>query len=144
GPRRGRHREPEAAEVVVHVVVRVPAAVLLAQVEREERAAREAQRPLRHEDGLAVLVAPAGARVDAPRGVILAVDRVLDGARHALLAGEVVEVGLEVARLVGVIRGRPDDLSLRLLPRLGDAGGLDAELGERARPHEAAPGAAAG
>ena len=46
GVRRGRDREPEAAQVVVLVVVAVPAAVVLRRVERQDRARRERDRLL--------------------------------------------------------------------------------------------------
>src|SRR6185436_14123865 len=91
----GSDREPEAAEVAVLIVVAVPAAVILLQVEGDRRPAGEAHRLLGHEDRLARLVAAAGADVDAPGRVVLAVDRERDGAREPLLLALVVEDRLE-------------------------------------------------
>ena len=59
-------REAEAAEVVVLIVVAVPAAVVLDKLEREPHAAGRFERLLEHEHRLARHVAAAGADVDAP------------------------------------------------------------------------------
>ncbi len=70
----GGDREPEPAQVVVHVVIAVPAAVILRQPELELRTAGKAQRPLQDEHRLPRHVAAAGADVVGPRGFVLAVD----------------------------------------------------------------------
>src|SRR6266542_6359669 len=66
--------EPEAAKVVVLIVIGVPAAVVLHQAKVEFHAVGERERLFRNENGLARLVAPARTGVDAPGGVVLAVD----------------------------------------------------------------------
>ena len=77
----GRHAQAEPAEVALLVVVVVPAAVLAHQVERQDRAGGEGDLLLGDEDRLTVRVAAAGAGVDAPGGVLLAVDGEFDPAR---------------------------------------------------------------
>ena len=74
-------REAEAAEVVVLVVVAVPAAVILHELERQPHAAGSFERLLEHEHGLARHVAAAGADVDAPGRVVVAVDGITRSAR---------------------------------------------------------------
>src|SRR6185295_19581484 len=74
--RRGaRHRQPEAPEIAVLVVVAVPAAVVLLQEKDQDRAALIGDGLLGDEDRLARMVAAARADVDAPGGLVLAVDR---------------------------------------------------------------------
>src|SRR5436305_1713756 len=85
GVRGTRDRQPEPAEVVALVVVAVPAAVILSQVERQDRAAREGNRFLDREDRLARHVSPAGPGIDAPGGLVLVVDREADRPGHPLL-----------------------------------------------------------
>ena len=84
-PGRG-HAQAEPAEVRLLVVVVVPAAVLAHQVEREHGAGGKRDVLLGDEDRLAIGVAAAGAGVDAPGGVVLAVDGELDPAGHPLAA----------------------------------------------------------
>ena len=143
-----RRAQPEAAEVVVHVVVAVPAAVVLLQVEVQDAALGKVDRLLENEDGLPGRIAAAGAGVDAPRRVVLAVDRKAHRPRDALLLALVVVVLLEVAFGVRVVRERFGELQLGSNSRSGRTGlarflDLDAELGERACSHERAAGAVA-
>src|SRR5438874_9442627 len=80
-----RDREAEAAEVVVLVVVAVPAAVVLHKVELDLAAIGQLDRLVGHEDGLAGLISPAGADIRAPGGLVLAVDGKFDRPGDALL-----------------------------------------------------------
>ena len=79
------HGEAEAAQVVVLVVVAVPAAVVLHELEREPHAGRSFERLLEYEHRLARHIAAAGADVDAPRRLVVAVDGKLDRSGHAPL-----------------------------------------------------------
>ena len=142
GVRGGSDRQPEPAEVVVHVVVAVPAAVHLLEVDVQPRATFITKRLLGDEDGVARLIAPARSLVDAPRGFILAVDGEVDRPGDALLVGLVEEVRFEVSFGVRVIRRHLHELELvtragfRLTFDLFDRLDLDGELGQRTRPHE--------
>ena len=127
------HAQAEPAEVGLLVVVVVPASVLAHEAEREDRAGGEGDVLLGDEDRLSVGVATAGAGVDAPGGVLLAVDGELDPAGDPLAARPVVERGLEVAVLVRVVGRRLDQLDPALLLRRPGVGGLDLELGQRYR-----------
>src|SRR5439155_13896391 len=90
GPRRRRHRQAEPAEVVVLVVVTVPAAVVLRDVERQHRAGEVADRMFGGEDRLSRLVASAGAGVGPPGSVVVTVDRERYRAGDTLLLAAVV------------------------------------------------------
>src|SRR5205823_3838791 len=68
--------QAEAAEVVVLVVVRVPAAVVLHEPEIQHDAICESQRLLRNEHSLARLVAPPGPGVDAPGRLLFPINGV--------------------------------------------------------------------
>ena len=88
---RAGDREPEPPEVVVLVVVAVPAAVVLLEVEREDRSTGKLDRLREREDRLARLVSTPGADVDAPGRLVLAVDRECDRPGHALPLAPVVK-----------------------------------------------------
>src|SRR5437868_1165971 len=75
---------------MVLIVVAIPAAMILGDVERQQRLVRIRDGLLGQEDGFARLVPPAWADVEAPGGFVLAVDGEADRARHALLAALVV------------------------------------------------------
>ena len=95
----GGDGEAHPTEVVVLIVVAVPAAVILLQVDGDNGALRVAERLFGDEDGLAGLVASAGSGVDAPSGFVVAVEGV----------GNRAEEPLGVIRLVpvdGFKRGR--------------------------------------
>src|SRR5262249_10888037 len=83
--------DAKAAGLVVLIVIAVPAAVVLRQLEFQLRSARKLNRLFEHKYGLARHIAAAGADIDAPRGVVLAIDRVRDRPGHPLLVLLIVE-----------------------------------------------------
>src|SRR5207245_2633635 len=127
-------------EVVVHVVVTVPAAVLLDEVDRERGAARQGKVLRGREDRLALLVAAPRPRIDTPGGVVLAVDGEFHPTRDAFLARLVVEIPLQRSYGVGVIGGRLVELDGAFLVRLLGVRRLDLELAQRTGSLERAPG----
>ena len=136
GTRGRRHRQAEPAEVAVLVIVGVPAAVVLLQVERQDRARGERQRLLGREHRLARHVAAAGAGVDAPGGLLLAIDGEGGGAGDPLLLALVVEVLLQVALGIRVIREGLDELHLLALAGRLRTFHFHDELAEGTRSHE--------
>src|SRR5262249_10279738 len=135
-------RQPEPADVVALVVVAVPAAVVLGEVERQDRAAGEDDRPRGREDRLARLVATPRPDVDAPGRLVPAVEGERDRPGHAPLPALVVEDGVE--RLLGRVDvgGGARELDAGRLPRRVGRGGLHLELGQRGGPLDRTPGAA--
>ena len=84
--------ETDAAEIVVLVVVTVPAAMILLEIENQSGcAAGIADGLVRIEDGFARLIAQAGAGVDAPAGFVFAINGEFDGTGDAALLAFVVE-----------------------------------------------------
>src|SRR5262245_40097080 len=83
-------RKPHQPQVHVLIVVAVPHAVVLLQVKSQNRPAFIRNRFFGDEDGLARLVAQSGAEVNSPCGLVLAVNRELDGAGHAAALALVV------------------------------------------------------
>ena len=67
--------EAEAAQIMVLIIIGIPTAMLLRQPKIELDAIGKRERFLRNENVLAGLITPARPRVDAPGGVILAVNR---------------------------------------------------------------------
>ena len=120
GTRRGCDREAETAQIVVLVVVAVPTAVILSEVEGQQGAAGIRDWSLSQEDRFARLIAQPRPYVDSPSRLFLAVDGELDGTGHASLAALVVENGLERRfRRIHVGRGfREFDLG-HLVGRIG-------------------------
>src|SRR5262249_6892348 len=122
GQRIGDHRsgcgsrgDAEPPQVVVHVVVAVPAAVILLQVDVQHSAAIEAGNLLGTlKDGFAILVAAARTGIDAPRGLAVGVDGHLNWASDALVLGLVVKVRLQRAVWLVVVRGCAAEFDLRL------------------------------
>ena len=92
-PRRSARgdREAEAAEVVVLIVVAVPAAVVLLEIEGQHGARREVRSACRRRRRPCAAVAAAGAGVDAPGRFVFAVDGEVDRAGHAAASALVVE-----------------------------------------------------
>src|SRR5688500_8082324 len=72
--------QTKAARIVVHMIVAVPAAMILCEAERENRAIAEANGFFGDEYSFAVLVSAAGPGVDAPGGVIVSIDGHFDRA----------------------------------------------------------------
>src|ERR1700731_327229 len=91
GVRSVGHREPEPAQVVALVVVAIPAAMPLGELEGQDGACREGYRLLEHEDGIARYVSPPRARVVAPGRLVLAVDRIGDWPGDPAAMAPVVE-----------------------------------------------------
>src|SRR5262249_19833293 len=116
--RLARDRESEAAQVIVLIVVAVPAAVVLSKLEREDGALFKLDRLFEYKHGLSRYVATARTDIDAPGGVVFAVDRVLNSPGDALLPRLVVEDCFE--RLVRRVHvgGGPDDLHFFVLLRM--------------------------
>ena len=88
-------RDAEATEVVIHVVVAVPTAVHLLERDFQHGPIFIRDRLLKNEDRVARLIASARSSVDAPRGVVLAVDRECNGAGDSAFVGLVEEVRFE-------------------------------------------------
>jgi hypothetical protein len=92
--RRGQ-RNAEPAEQIILMVVTVPAAVVLRERDRKRRWAVDVDRFLESKYRIARLIAAAVACVDAPGGLVLAIDRKLYRADDALPTGAVVERRLQ-------------------------------------------------
>src|SRR5215469_9168803 len=82
-----RDGKAEAAKIIVLIVVAVPAAGVLAKIERQDRAAIVLNRLGGVEDCFPRLIAKTRTRVNAPRSFVLPVDGVFDRAGNALLIG---------------------------------------------------------
>ena len=132
------HRKAEAAEIVVHVLVAVPAAVIVLEMELQHRAVGEGDVGGGDEDGLAILIAAARASIDAPGGVLLAIDGEFDRAGDAPPVRLVVEVRLEHPLLVGVVSGGFGELDRKLVGWSVRVDCVHVKLGQRARSHERA------
>ena len=128
-----RHREAEAAQVVVLIVVAVPAAVVLHELEREPHAAGRFERLVEREHRLARHVAAAGADVDAPGRQIVAVVREFDRPRHAPLAAAVVEHLIQLALGRIHVRRRLAEFQFDPLVRMIERRRLDLEFRQRTR-----------
>ena len=132
----GRHAQAEPAKVVVLIVVRIVATVVLHELEQQHRALGELHRLLRDEHGLPSHIASTRPGINAPRGVLLAIDRQGHRTVGALVAAVLLPVlGLEFRLqrpfLVGEIRGRLHKLHGDLVGRVGRVGRLHLELAER-------------
>ena len=90
------------------------------------------------EDGLAILIAAARASIDAPGGVLLAIDGEFDRAGDAPPVRLVVEVRLEHPLLVGVVSGGFGELDRKLVGWSVRVDCVHVKLGQRARSHERA------
>ena len=133
GSRRRCDRQPEPPQVVVLIVVTIPAAMVLFEMNRQDRAPGEDDRFIQREDRLARLVAPAGTVVNSPGRFALAVDRHVYRTGHPLLATLVIKDRLERRdRRVDVSSGLRefdrDRLALSIRRRR-----LDSEFGESRR-----------
>src|SRR5258708_33031243 len=84
-------RKPKATEVVVLIVVAVPASVVLLNMERQDDPLFMLDRFVGEEDCLARLIAPTGVGIDSPSGITVAVDRILNGTVDAPFAALVVK-----------------------------------------------------
>jgi hypothetical protein len=93
--RRIGHGQSNTAQIVILVVVGVPAAVILLQIEIEDGAGLVLDRLFEIENRLARLIAQTRAGIDAPRRIVAAVDGVLDRPGDAAIAALVVELLLE-------------------------------------------------
>src|ERR1043166_1828661 len=109
-----RRADAETAEVVVHVVVAIPTAVVLLKADAPIRSVREAGRFLCDEYRFAILIAPARSHIDAPRRFVFAIDGELDWSRAAAVRGLVVEVRFECALWLLDVRGRLLPLHLQI------------------------------
>src|SRR5687767_9439917 len=136
--RGARYAQAKTAQIVVHVIVAVPAAVILREPEREDRAITEADGFFGNEYGFAVLISAAGAGVDAPGGVVIAIDGHFDRAGDAIVGGLVVEVRFELALRIAVIGAGFRDLDGNFVGGIAGIGRFDFEFGERARTFERA------
>ena len=76
---------------MILVIVAVPAAVVLLQIEDENGALRIGDRRFRVEDSFARLVAQAGSGVDAPRRFVFAVDGEFNRPGDAALIGLIIK-----------------------------------------------------
>src|SRR5262245_19749868 len=142
GVGRGRDRKPHPPQVHVLIVVAVPPAVVLLQIESQNRSALIRNRLFGDEHGLARLVAQSGAGLDSPRRLVLAVNREFDGAGQAAALALVVVDRLKLALGLVVIRRGADEFDLRDLLRVACGRGLDFKFGQRARSFDRPPGAA--
>ncbi len=132
--RRVGDRQAEAAQIVVLIVVAVPAAVLLAEGKRQHRAAGKGDRFLRDKDGLTRLVAAAGTDVDAPGRFVVAIDGEAIGPvtrRRPLLSSKIassgVSGGLTSAVACTISTGT-------VFAGASSGAAVTLELGQRARP----------
>ena len=127
------------------MVVAVPAAVILVQPDAPVSfAAGEPQRLLGFKDRLPFLIATHGSDVDAPRGLVIAIDSELDRSRRASVGGPVVEVDLQRTHRLLDVGSRRSPLRLRLVRGRVEVRGFDQELAERAGAVEGAAGAVVG
>ena len=83
--------ETKPAEIVVLIVIAVPAAVVLNKFEREPHAICGSERFFEREYGLAGNIAAAGTNFGRPGRFVVAVVGVFDGTSHAALAAFVIE-----------------------------------------------------
>ena len=101
-PDRGRHRvrsgtrvrshgEPEATQIVVLVVVAVPATVLLDELEREPEPFFALERLLENENGIVRHVASAGTHIGIPGRRFVSIVCVLDGPGDSLVSTPVIK-----------------------------------------------------
>ena len=127
-------RETEAAEVIALVVIAVPAAVILHEIEGQDGPLGIGDRRLGRKHGVARLVTQPGTGIDPPGGLGLAVDGVLDRARQPALPAPVVEDGLERFLRLREVRRGTAELDRRHLVRRVGRGGLHLELRQSAAP----------
>ena len=92
--------------------------MVLHQVKVEHDAIGEAERLFRNEDGFARLVAPAGAGIDAPRRVVLAVNRKFNRAVDALFIRLVIKLRFQFLLRIAVVGGGLDKLHPKLVRRV--------------------------
>src|SRR5687767_11245319 len=78
--RGARHAQAKAPQVIVHVIVTVPAAVVLREAESKDRAIAEADGFFGDEYGFAVLISAARPGVDAPGSIIVSINGHFDRA----------------------------------------------------------------
>src|SRR5438874_10810926 len=91
----GSRADAEPAEIVVHMVIAVPAAVILTQADAPEDVIGQRDRFVADEDGLAVLITPPWTDVDSPGRFLVAVDSKFNGAGGTAVGALVVEVRFE-------------------------------------------------
>ena len=78
-----RQGQAEAAQIVILVVIAVPATVVLRKMERQNGPLRMGNRFIGQENRLARLIAPAGTDIDAPGRIVVAVDGKAHRTGHA-------------------------------------------------------------
>ena len=141
-PRGAGNREAKPADVVGLVVVAVPAAMILGEIERQQNVAWIRDGRLRQENGLAGLVSETRTHVDSPRRLVLAIDRKFCLSGHPALSALIIKDRRQHGlRRVNVGCGLGEfDLGY-LVGRVG-RGGLHLELGQRASPLRGPAGAA--
>ena len=104
GRRRRRYRNTESPKVHVLVVVAVPAAVFLFKMEREPRAAFYGDVFGSRKYGLMGIIAATRSAIDAPSGLLVAVDSEFDRSRPAAVAFLVGEDCIQLQTLVAKVR----------------------------------------
>src|SRR5579875_351076 len=126
----------EAAQVVVLVIVAVPTAVVLYQMERQHGTFGETDRFVKHKDGFARHIAAAGADVNAPGCLVFAIDGVLNWAGDTPPAAFVIEDFCQRLLRWVHVRRCPYDFHHSLVPmlRVGtkSRGSADLEFGQGA------------
>ena len=128
---RGRaDRETEPPEIVGLQVVGVPTTVFLVELELQDRPLRKGHRLFGHKDRLAGLVPPTGAGINAPGRLRLAINGVSHRPIGSLLAGRVVELGLQRFLRVREIGGRLNEFYRDLVGRVFPIRGSHLELAE--------------
>src|SRR5262245_14578964 len=89
----GGQGNTQPTEIVALVIVAVPAAVVLRQVNGQQRAAGMVDRLVGKKDRLARLIPPSRSQVGAPRRLVFPIDRVSHRAGHTATLALVVEDG---------------------------------------------------
>src|SRR5439155_18948374 len=128
----GRNAESKAAQIVVLIVVAIPPAVVLRQLELELRPASKPDRFFQHKYCLPRHIAAARADINAPCRLVLTVNRILNWPRHPPLVLLVVENRLQLFFLRIHVGRRAGNLHFGHLCRAVCRSRVELELGERA------------
>src|SRR6266478_5455516 len=139
----GGDRQAEPAEIIVHEIIAVPAAMILRELNQENGPARKANVRGALEDSFALLIAPARAGIYAPGGLLFPVDSESHRTGDAFLARLIFEVWLERSLWWINVGGRLLKFDGNFFLRIFGIHDFDFELGKRTGAFEGTPRRAA-
>src|SRR5207249_2853272 len=132
--------QTETAEIVVHQIVAVPAAVVLGELEDEDGATGKTDIGRTLEHRLAFLIAPARPSIYPPGRLVVPIDGETGGTGHALLVSLVIEVRFERSLNLLEVGAGLAELYRHFVSRMRRFPGFHFELGEGAGSFEGAAG----